>query len=78
MCFTREDAELAVEKIDQILTGTSSNSKPGLMNFGSHSLWSFVLYSFVLDLEKALGLHMHEAVISENGHSKRKVHLQVI
>ncbi|XP_051757203.1 ethanolamine-phosphate phospho-lyase [Ctenopharyngodon idella] len=26
------------------------------------------------DLEKALGLHMHEAVISENGHSKRKEH----
>ncbi|CAM4530288.1 hypothetical protein PO909_023425 [Leuciscus waleckii] len=44
MCFTREDAELAVGKIDQILT----------------------------DLERALGLHMHEAVISENDHSKRK------
>lgn len=28
MCFSREDAELAVEKIDQILTGTSDNSKP--------------------------------------------------
>ncbi len=27
MCFSREDAELVVEKIDQILTGTSGNSK---------------------------------------------------
>ncbi|XP_051560784.1 ethanolamine-phosphate phospho-lyase-like [Myxocyprinus asiaticus] len=44
MCFSREDAELAVEKIDQILA----------------------------DLEKALGLHMPEATISENGHIKRK------
>uniref|UniRef100_A0A9J7Y3B5 Ethanolamine-phosphate phospho-lyase n=1 Tax=Cyprinus carpio carpio TaxID=630221 RepID=A0A9J7Y3B5_CYPCA len=44
MCFSREDAELVVEKIDQILT----------------------------DLEKTLGLQMSEAVISENGHTKRK------
>ncbi|XP_051983366.1 ethanolamine-phosphate phospho-lyase-like [Xyrauchen texanus] len=44
MCFSREDAELAVEKIDQILA----------------------------DLEKALGLHMPEVTISENGHSTRK------
>lgn len=27
MCFSREDAELVVEKIDQILTGNSGNSK---------------------------------------------------
>lgn len=44
MCFSREDAELVVEKIDQILT----------------------------ELEKTLGLQMSEAVISENGHTKRK------
>ncbi len=76
MCFSREDAELVVEKIDQILTGISGNSKLSLMR--SHTSWQFVFSSFFLDLEKTLGLQMSEAVISENGHTKRKVILQVM
>ncbi len=52
MCFSREDAELVVEKIDQILTGTSGNSKLSLMH--SHTSWQFV-FSFFLRVRKDFG-----------------------
>lgn len=83
MCFTVEDADLVVNKIDQILTGLTfhlwfscAQVKNNYVHWGKETIcfrWSCVSVWLVSEIEKALGLQEGDAQHGESDSIKRKV-----